>query len=288
MTYDFNDPDGQAVAPVFPMEAAPARAHNAEVDAAREMAEMQAQVIMAMKNPRSRHQCVTELIEDCKRYSLAKEALFSYTRGGKAISDGSIKLALVMAQNWGNLDYGVRELERRDGASVAESFCWDLQKNVRQRRRFVVPHQMKANNAIKTLSDPRDIYELVANLGARRLRSCIFDVIPSDVKRAAIDQVMRTLAAGPVDKDGKPLQTMADRQTNIVRAFLQVGVSLELLEKRLGHKIELTTGEEMVELQAIYNTLKEGGKRSDFFDFKDDEPTGGAADLAAKIHGEPK
>ncbi len=191
-----------------------------------------------------------------------------------------------MAQNWGNLDYGVRELERRDGESVVESYCWDLQKNVTQRRRFKVPHKIKANNTIKVLTDPRDVYELAANLGARRLRSCIFDIIPSDVKKAAVDQVKRTLAVGPVDAQGKPIQTLADRQTALVRAFLQVGVSFEMIERKLGHKIDLTTGEELVELQAIYNTIKDGGKRGDFFEFEDEKDANShAADLAAHLQG---
>ena len=49
-----------------------------------------------------------------------------------------------------------------------------------------------------------------------------------------------------------------------------------MIEERLGHKTDVISGEEIVELQGIYNSLKEGhGKRGDFFTFpkdKEEEP----------------
>lgn len=286
MTQDHED-DERGMMPAFPMEVVPVRGHNAEIDASREMAEVQAQAIMAMKNPRVRSACNADIIEDCKRYTFAKEALFSYPRGGQTITDGSIKLALVMAQNWMHLDIGVRELERRDGESIVESYCWDLQKNFRQRRRFAVPHSMIAGGKLKVLSDPRDIYEHLANMGARRLRACIFDVIPSDVKKAAVAQVRRTLALGPTNQKGEPIHSLAERVANMVSSFRQFGVDVEMIEKRLGHKVDLTTTEELVEFQAIWNSIKDGSKRSEFFEFEGGVETavGKAAELAQRLHG---
>lgn len=274
----------------FPMATAPVAAgggYSAEVSAAREQAEVQSQVIMAMRNPRVRERCVADIIEECKRYELAVDALYSFPRGRETVSDGSIKLALVMAQNWGNIDIGVREVERLEGESIVESYCWDLQKNFRQRRRFSVPHVMKAGNQLKRLVDPRDIYEHAANMGARRLRSCIFDVIPSDVKRAAIEQVKRTLAQGQTDSKGRPLKTLSERVATMLASFKSLGVDDKMIERRLGHKIELTTVDELVELSSIHNSIREGAKRSEFFEFdgadSERSPDGKSGELAREM-----
>lgn len=269
----------------------PQRSHNTIVDASREMAEVKVQVMLAMENPRIRSACVAEIIEYCQGYDFAKEALFMIQRGGTKISDGSVKLALVMAQNWGHLDYGVKELERRDDESVIESYCWDLQKNVRQRRRFAVPHRMKANGQIKLITDPNDIYFHVANMGARRMRSCIFDVIPADVKQRAIAEVKKTMARGPLSPDGKTYQTITQRIQQMVLSFKAVGVSVEMIEQRVGHKVDLTTGEELVEMQAVLNSIKDGTPRKKFFKFDggdDDAGDGKAAELKSKLRGAPK
>lgn len=265
---------------------APVAADDAHDDsiAAREIAEVQAQLVIALRYPRDRYAATALILEECKRYSFAAEALYKYERGGKKIVDGNVHLALMIAQNWKHLDYGVKEVDRGNGASLVIAWCWDLQTNSRQRRQMVVPHEYKADGRIKKLTDPREIYENNQNNGSRRMRACIKGCVPQDVWRRAVAQVRQTIAIGPKDKDGKPIQTMAERIQTIVSAFKTAGVSVEMLEKRLGHKIDLTTGEDIVDLQAVYNSLREGAKRSEFFDFEEAPTEGNAADLSAALH----
>ncbi|MFJ7922100.1 hypothetical protein ACIQ6U_20415 [Lysinibacillus fusiformis] len=112
----------------------------------------------------------------------------------------------------GAISYGIQELEQREGESVAKAFCWDLETNVRQEKVFTGKHSMKAKGSIKKLEDPCDIYEKVANDGARRLRSCILGVIPGDINDKAIGQCPETLAA---NSQG-PLK---DRIANALRGY---------------------------------------------------------------------
>ncbi len=272
--------------------AAATRSAGADEAAARAVAEVQVQALMAMKNPRVVARCIADIMEDCKRFDFAKAATYAYKKGTTEISDGSIHLALAMANAWGNLDLRVKEIDRTEGASVIEARCWDLQKNVARRIEQVVPHKMKANNRIKELSDPRDIYELVFNYGSRRLRKCIFDVIPADVKRLALAQVAKTIELGPVDANGKPLQTVQQRTNTMVRVFRDFGVSVEMLEVKLGHAITLTTSAELVQLQAVFNSIRDGAPAAEFFGGAAAEgvaaPVGSADELRAKLHGEGK
>lgn len=234
---------------------------NTEIEKSRAVQEVQAALVIAKKFPRDETQAYNRIIKASQRLSLASKALYAYPRGDQTVEGPSIRLLEVIAQNWGNLDFGIRELERREGVSIAESYCWDMETNVRQRKIFEVPHEIEKGKGVKKLTKQRDIYELIANYGARRLRSCMEAIIPFDIKEDAISQVKKTLAKGGGD-------TIEERRRRMVRAFDSVGVNQEMIEKRLKHSLDVTTSEELAELQIIYNTIKDkAAKRSEFFEF---------------------
>lgn len=245
--------------------------------------EVQAAFVIAKKFPRDSTAVYTRILESCRRLGLADKAMYKYPRGGQVVTGPSIRLAEVLAQNWGNLDFGVREIERRtldngETVSVAESYCIDLETNTRQTKTFEVPHKMALKGGKeKKLTDPRDIYELVANNGARRMRACILGIIPIDMVEAAVDECRKTVAKG----NGEPI---SDRIRRMVLAFKDLGVDQEMIEKKLGHSMEITTGEEIADLTAIYASLKDKqAKRSDFFDFGSEETGGKASDLSEAL-----
>jgi len=140
-----------------------------QVESDRAQAEVQAAMILARRFPRDPVLALDRILNACTRPALAEGALYCYARGGTDITGPSIRLAEVLAQNWGNLQFGVRELEQRDGESTVEAFAWDIETNVRQVKIFQVKHERHTKQGAKRLTDPRDIYETVANQGARRL-----------------------------------------------------------------------------------------------------------------------
>ena len=241
-----------------------------QVEQTRAVQEVQSALVIAKKFPRDTNQAFTNIINSCKRISLAQGAMYQYPRGGEIVTGPSIRMAEVLAQNWGNLDFGVRELERRidqsgKGVSIAESYCWDLETNTRQTKTFEVPHEMHTKKGTKRLTDPRDIYELVANNGARRLRACILGIIPGDVVDAAVAQCRATVAKGT----GEPIE---DRIRKMLLGFKDLGVTQEMIEKKLGHEISLTTPEEIADLTAVFQSIRDKqAKRTDFFEFENQE-----------------
>ncbi|HLY57915.1 MAG TPA: hypothetical protein VKS60_20295, partial [Stellaceae bacterium] len=108
---------------------APAQREAAtEVAVQRELAEVQGAVLMARRFPRNRIQAMDRILQDCTRPSLAENALYTYSRGGTEITGPSIRLAEVLAQNWGNLSFGMREVEQRSfagrpGESTMIAYC---------------------------------------------------------------------------------------------------------------------------------------------------------------------
>ena len=222
-----------------------------DTEGQRAIQEVQAAMVIAKRFPRDVKQSLDRILNSCTRTSLAEQALYTYSRGGTDISGPSIRLAEAVAQQWGNLQFGIRELEQRDGESTVEAFAWDLETNTRQVKVFQVPHtrysKAKGNTA---LSDPRDIYELVANQGARRLRACILGVIPGDVIDEAVRQCDATLSSSA--------DTSPEAQKKIVEAFAAYRVTKDQIEKRIQRRIDAITPAQVVQLRKILLSMRDG------------------------------
>lgn len=241
-----------------------------QVAQSRAAQETQAAMVIAKKFPRNEEQAIQRIQRSCQRKSLAEVACYAYPRGGTTVTGPSIRLAECLAQNWSNMEFGVVELEQNNGESTVMAFAWDLETNTRETKVFQVKHERRVgkgdNFRVDKLTDPRDIYEMVANQGARRLRSCILGVIPGDVVDIAVEQCEKTLSSGSAEP-------LIDRVRKMATAFSDHGVTVVMLEKRLGHKLDATIEQELVNLRKIYMSLKDGmAKREDFFNLEQSEP----------------
>ena len=221
------------------------------IESERAIAEAQGKLVIAKRFPRDQALAYTRIIDACKRQGMADEACYSFPRGGQNITGPTIRLAEMLAANWGNLDYGIRELSRKDGVSEMEAYCWDLESNVMSSQKFTVRHIRDTKQGPVHLKDERDIYELTANQGGRRLRARILAILPGDLIQAAVDQCDKTLAGG----NELPI---ADRIRSMIAAFGPLGVIPAMLEKYLKHPLDKTTPDELADLRKIHNSLRDG------------------------------
>ena len=244
--------DGRELTPVMAGEAALE---------SRQAQEVQAAMVVAKRFPRDPHESFRRIMQSCQRKKLAEAAIYEYPRGGTMVTGPSIRLAEALAQAWGNIDCGVIELRQRRDESDVMAYCWDLETNTRTTKTFTVPHyRYTRREGKKRLHDPRDIYEHVANQAARRLRACILGVIPGDVVDEAVKKCEETLA-------GQSDEPLADRVRKMVAAFADQGVTAEMIEARLGHKLAATTETELVTLRKVFQSIKDGmASREQFFD----------------------
>lgn len=238
----------------------PAATGNLSTEGVRAIEEVRAAMVIAKQFPRDEMAAADRILQACQRSTLAESAVYVYPKGGAQVTGPSIRLAEAMARHWGNLQWGIRELSQSNGESIMEAFCWDVENNSKQVKQFSVPHIRHTRNGQVQLKDPREIYELTANHGARRLRACILSIIPADVTEAAVTQCEITQAnAAQVD---------ADSIKGMVNAFAELGVSKQMLETRLGHRltIEATISAELLALRRIYRSIKDGmGAVADYF-----------------------
>ena len=223
-----------------------------EVEQSRAVQEVQAALVIAKKFPRNHAQAYANIMLACTRKTLAESAIYVYPRGSKKVEGPSIRLAEALAQNWGNLQFGVRELSQENGFSEVEAYAWDMETNTRQVKTFRVRHWRDTKQGGYALTDARDIYEKVANDGARRLRACILGVIPGDVVDEAVAECRKTL----ISAEKEPLDK---RIMKMVAAFqTQWNVSKEMIEKYLGHNSDSINETEMVTLKGVFKSLKDG------------------------------
>lgn len=257
-------------------EIVPENKSMTEVNEGRAAAEVQASFVIAQRFPRNELERYSVIMEACKRPFLAEQSCYAYPRGGTLVTGPSIRLAEAMAQAWKHIDFGIKEISQSNGVSVAEAYAIDLQNNTRCTKIFYVKHERHSKKGNTRLTDPREIYECVANQGARRMRACILAILPGDVIEAAVEQCKKTLASSDIP--------ISEQIKKMVLAFDELGVKVEHLEKRLGHNLSATIPQEIVTLKSIYKSLKDGmANREDFFDIGAHKGAESETDLEALL-----
>lgn len=234
-------------------EVAAAANRQTQVDISRAIREVEAALTVAKARPRDEVEAYKNVMLACKRLSFAERAIYSYKRGKELVEGSSIKLAETIARCYGNLDYGWREVDRTVNKSILEAYCWDLETNTKKKMLFEVSHYRDTRDGRKLLESERDIYEHLANMASRRVRTCILSLIPPDLESDAKAACKAAMVAGMAG------QNKIDYARKMVTAFEELGVSHDQLKKYLGvEKVVGAHENQLVELRKIYAAIKDG------------------------------
>ena len=245
------------------------------IETSRAIAEAQGKLVIAKRFPRDEVQAYNRVAQACQRKGIAEKAFYSYNRGGGTVSGPTIRFAEELARCWGNIDYGIKELSQDEGKSEMQAYAWDLETNAQSVQNFTNPHIREVGGKAKILTSQRDIYEINANMGARRLRSRILAILPTDLVDMAIAECKKTLA-------GNNDEPLIDRVKKMVVAFGKLGVTQEQIEKRLGRRVDTMTIDDFTDYIGIYNAIKQGeSKIAEWF-----EAEKVASDLTDALKGE--
>ena len=226
--------------------------HSVAISSAKAVREVEASLMIAKARPRDELQAYGGVVKCCQRPAFAEKAIYRFSRGGQAVEGPSIRLAEALAMNWGNLDYGWRELERTNGKSLVEAYAWDLQTNVKRKLEFEVAHIRDTKKGPVMLTQERDIYEMLANYAARRVRACILAMIPADIIEDAIEAVNKTLTSS-VSTGNRD-----DTIKKMVIAFEQIGVTQDMLKRYIKAPVMAASNSQIVELKKVYVSIKDG------------------------------
>jgi hypothetical protein len=260
----------------------PAISALAEIEKSRAVQEAQGAILVAHRFPRDENLAREKIMKACQRPEFAATAAYAFPRGDTTVTGPSIRLAETIQRAWGNMQSGIRELSRTANESEAQAYAIDLETNTRYEKSFRVPHLRYTKNGSYRLTDPRDIYEAVANQGARRERACILKAIPQDIIDDAIAECDKTLA-----KTQEPLD---ERIKKMVEAFAKVNVSAKDIETKLRKKLEAFTPADMKSIGRVLLTIQDGmAKPEDYFGVREAKAAGAQAarEAAAKAAGRP-
>lgn len=252
-----------------------------EVESSRAIAEVQAAYVVARKFPRNAMHAMDMILRDCTLPKLAEAATYDYVKGGSSISAPTIRLAEAVARRWGNIRCGVTELSRHEGYSFCKAFAEDLETGFSDERTFQVRHWRETRSGGYELTDERDIYELIANMGSRRKRACILSIIPMDV----FDQAVRACEVTLKNK----VEVTDESLKILLEAFEKYHVTREMIEQRIQRRWDKSTVTPgmVMQLKRIYNSLEDGmSKVADWF--KGEVPSAEARQESASGRKRPK
>lgn len=253
--------------------------------ATRESDEVRMLILMAQQFPRNTVFARSEVCNAFVHPRLAEQAQYAYAKGGTEITGPSIRAAEAMARAWGKIDHGYRVLSTStgpDGITVSEvqAYAFDYESMARNSATFQVRHFRSTRSGGYKLTDDRDIYELIANMAARRRRACILSLIPTDLIEDAMEQAETTLATR-VDMTPEGIERM-------VKAFEQFDVTREHIAQRIQRSVESITKPQMLMLKRIWLSLRDGVSRpGHWFGVADKEPGEAVTALKAALQEEP-
>tara|TARA_Y100000310_G_scaffold255356_1_gene262755 strand:+ start:1993 stop:3543 length:1551 start_codon:yes stop_codon:yes gene_type:complete len=246
--------------------------------AAREESEVKAAVVLARNFPRDEQAAFVAMQRSARRPTFALGALYSFPRGGRAITGPSVKMAREMARCWGNLQHGIRLLSMDQDYVHVEGWAWDLQTNTRVGSEAKFKRLVQRKQGGQTVwqePDERDLRELVNKHGAVCVRNSILQLMAPDV----VDELERMcLATNQKAAEGDIEEDRDQVLRSLAAAFANIGVTTKMLEQYVGHALEVITPAELVDLRAVFTALRDGtADRGAYFDL----PGGGAQSTKA-------
>ena len=280
---------------------APASAEQTSLAIGLTRAEIDQQIATAHAYPRQTSRVIKNVLSLVTiDEQSAEECNYALPRGGKPITGPSIRLAEIVAGQWGNCRVGARvvHIDRVEKYIEAEGVFHDLETNMatthRVRRRI-------SDRTGKLLSD--DMIIVTGNAACSiAKRNAIFGGVPKAVWRKAHDAALAT-----VKGDQK---TLTERRTNSMKAFAAFGVkpeqifaalnvsgmediTLELMPTLIGMHTALKNGEETVETMFAPSGQPEGAKAPDTRKMAEKladvaKPSEKAADKPATADPDPK
>lgn len=225
------------------------------VEWVRAAAEVRAAVMVAHEFPRDMDKAEKELRRSAPRLARARQAFYSYPRGGKTITGPTVQLVREAMRCFGNFQAGIWELQRRPGWSEMMAWAWDLESNARFSSTFRVNHvverqEEKGGARMLEETEVRDIYELNANMAARRLREQIKAGLPVWFIGIA-EQICQETIIGQ-----EPVPQSIETCVNLYHR--DFGVPESSLVRKIGAPRAVWVKNDLLTLRVLYDALAAG------------------------------
>ena len=234
--------------------------------AAEKQYEIQSAIIIARRFPRNEADCFQRLMKACSRPSFAEDATYNFPRGDAEVSGPSVNLAREAARVWGNIRFGLYVVRDDDDSRLIRAWAWDVETNTKIELEDDFKKLIQRKGKGWIVPDERDLRELTNRRGAIILRNALLQVLPKDLIEDALFTCQKALTQSAAeDPESVRKRLLVD--------FGTINVSVEQLERRLGHPFAQSTPKEMTELRAIFKSIADGNSTWSEYEAKAEEPT---------------
>lgn len=239
-------------------------------------AELDQAVVTARQYPRSIDRAMRNIITLATlSEKTATDCVYALPRAGKAIRGPSVRLAEIIAQQWGNCHVGSRivGVDLADKVIIAEGVFHDLEtgmKRISQVRRRITDKNGKLFN--------EDMVNVTGNAAAAiAMREAVLKGVPRGIWEEAYDRCEQVIRGD--------VKTLNERRESAIKAFAAFGVTPEQIFDYLEIEGEKDiTLDHLATLTATRSAIKSGESQvEDFFDMtKKGPPTRRQAQPAEK------
>lgn len=236
--------------------------------AASAKAEVESSYIMALKKPRNEEDSRVRIVEACKNASFAERAIYKKPIGGGFIEGPSIRFAEEVLRHWGNVKILQTTIFDDDIRRIVKITVIDLESNISFSKEITIEKHVERKSAkcrtvvnervnsygervfiVQATEDELMIKE--AALASKTIRNGGLRLIPSHVIEQALENA-RKAVKGQIEKDP------AAERRKLFDAFADKGVKPSDLQDYIGHSPEQLTPAELMDLRAVFTSLKDG------------------------------
>ena len=181
----------------------------------------------------------------------------------KEIRGGSIRLAEIVANSWGNIHAATRIVENDGRHITAEGVAWDLESNVKIAMQNKVSIRFGEKDGKGGYTANADMQTVLSNAAsAKALRNAIFKVVPKALVDRVLEKAM-TYAVGDQKTVNSKVQDVFDK---LVKMGIEKQKILDYYERK---SIAEITSEDFKSLIGVGTAIKEGYiKIEDVFSFE--------------------
>jgi len=196
----------------------------------------------------------------------------------KEIKGGSIRLAEIIANSWGNIHAATRIVENDGQHITAEACAWDLENNVKITVQNKVSIQFGGKDGKKPYTANTDMQTMLSNAAcAKALRNAIFKVVPQALVNRILDTAMK-FAIGDQKTINSKVAEVFDKLTKMGMAKDKI---LEYYERATLSDI---TSDDLKSLIGVGTAIKEGYiKPDEVFEMEKEESNLSAAEKITNL-----
>lgn len=254
--------------------------------AASARAEVESGYIMALKKPRNEDDARDSILRACKNLIFAEKAIYKKPVGKKIMEGPSIRFVEEALRHWQNVKTLQNCIYEDTSKRIIKITVIDLESNLSYSKEITIEKKVERKDSkgreilgerlnsfgekvfiVVATEDEAQIKE--AALSSKSIRNSGQRLLPEHIVEEAMKTARQTVKAN-VDKDPDA------EKRKILDAFSAMGIKPSELEKYLGHKMDIVTPAELVDLRQVWQTLKDGeAKWSDYVTPEDKAPEGG-------------